>query len=249
MTKRRYAKRLAPADRREQLLDAALAIVSESGFSAVSIAAVAERSDVTRPVVYDLFGSRDEVLEELIERESARMHAAVERATADAWARGTVDDSSRGTVDDSSRDSAVDSSRDTAADSSRGSTAAASQGVTAAASQGTAAAAVTASIGQFLIEVRAMPATWRLVYFPIDGVPPALRDRVEKARDELRTPLRRMLGEWLSEHPDDAAGVDLDVLVQLAQGIIQTAARLVLDDPEHYDPDRVLRVIGPLLFA
>ncbi|MFC9995166.1 TetR/AcrR family transcriptional regulator [Nocardia sp. NPDC127526] len=199
--RRRYAKRLTPADRREQLLDAALNLVVENGFAAVSIAAVAERSGVTRPVVYDLFGSRDEVLTELIERESARMQAAVARSMAAAQAEATVPE------------------------------------------------AVSASLRQFLEEVRAMPATWRLVYFPIDGVPPVLRERVEKTRDELRDPYRSLLGDWLADRPDDDGQVDLDVLVRVVQGLIQTASRLVLDDPEHYDPDRILAMFAMLFFA
>ncbi|MEV6773742.1 TetR/AcrR family transcriptional regulator [Nocardia sp. NPDC051030] len=199
--RRRYAKRLSPADRREQLLDAALSLVAESGFTAVSIAAVAERSGVTRPVVYDSFGSRDEVLQELIERETARMHDAVERS------------------------------------------------MSAAPPEGTAAEVVSAALGHFLAEVRAQPSTWRLVYFPIDGVPPMLRERVEKARNELRTPLRHLFADWLASSPEEAEGIDLDVLVQVLQGMIQTMSRLVLDDPEHYDAERVLALIGPLFFA
>ncbi|MBL1074239.1 TetR/AcrR family transcriptional regulator [Nocardia sp. 2] len=197
--KRRYAKRLSPVERREQLLDAALGIVAESGFTAVSIAAVAERSDVTRPVVYDLFGSRDDVLRELIDRETTRMHAAVARSVAAITAETTV------------------------------------------------VQAVSVGLGRFLAEVRAMPATWRLVYFPIDGVPPLLRERVGRARDELRTPMRRLFSDWLADRPADAAQVDPDVLVQLLQGVIQTLARLVLDDPERYDSERVLALIMPLL--
>lgn len=199
--RRRYAKRLAPADRREQLLDAALSLVAENGFTSVSIAAVAERSDVTRPVVYDLFGSRDEILEELIERESARMAAAVERSMA----------------------------------------------VVSAEHPGPQAA--SAVLAHFLNEVRAMPATWRLVYFPIDGVPPVLRERVEKTRDELRTPLRQLFEDWLADRPEDAAAVDLEVLVQIVQGLIHTAARLVLDNPDSFDSARILALLDTLFFA
>lgn len=199
--RRRYAKRLAPADRREQLLDAALSLVAENGFTSVSIAAVAERSDVTRPVVYDLFGSRDEILEELIERESARMAAAVERSMA------VVSSEHPGPQ------------------------------------------AASAVLAHFLNEVRAMPATWRLVYFPIDGVPPVLRERVEKTRDELRTPLRQLFEDWLADRPEDAAAVDLEVLVQIVQGLIHTAARLVLDNPDSFDSARILALLDTLFFA
>ncbi|WP_327100228.1 TetR/AcrR family transcriptional regulator [Nocardia vinacea] len=202
-TKRKYAKRLQPADRREQLLDAALRIVAEVGFSSVSIAAVAARGGVTRPVVYDSFGSRDELLEALIERETARMAAAVARSVAEN------------------------------ATTPEFGTAAPEQ--------------LPAMLGHFLTEVCSMPDTWRLVYFPIDGVPPVLRERVAAARDELRVPLRHALGLWLADEPD-ADGVDPDVLAQVVQGTIQTAARLVLDHPGEFGIDRILALFDYLFF-
>lgn len=195
--KRRYAKRLSPADRREQLLDTAMGIVAESGFAEVSIAAVADRGGVTRPVVYDSFGSRDELLDQLIQRETGRMGAAVYRAMSEL-------------TDPAGRDST---------------------------------AVLRAALDRFLTEVRAMPGTWRLVYFPIDGVPPALRDRIANARDHLRIPLRQALNDWLAEHPATAAEVNLDVLVRLVQGLIQTGARLILDDPDHFDSARILSLV------
>ncbi|WP_433760459.1 TetR/AcrR family transcriptional regulator [Nocardia sp. CA-135398] len=201
--KRKYAKRLQPADRREQLLDAALRLVSQEGFTSVSIAAVAERGGVTRPVVYDSFGSRDELLEALIERETARMAAAVARSVADT---ATTPDFGSAAPEQ-----------------------------------------LPAMLGHFLTEVCSMPDTWRLVYFPIDGVPPVLRKRVAAARDELRAPLRQALGRWLARQPD-ADGVDPDVLAQLVQGTIQTAARLVLDQPDEFGIDRILALFDYLFF-
>ncbi|MFC9434051.1 hypothetical protein [Nocardia sp. NPDC057030] len=45
-------------------------------------------------------------------------------------------------------------------------------------------------------EVRAVPDSWRLIYFLIDGAPAVLRERSAQARDELRIPLSRQLGQW-----------------------------------------------------
>jgi AcrR family transcriptional regulator len=58
--------------RREQLLDVAHALVSEHGFHAVSIEAVARQAGITRPVVYGHFADLPGLLEALIEREAAR---------------------------------------------------------------------------------------------------------------------------------------------------------------------------------
>jgi AcrR family transcriptional regulator len=63
--------RLAPAERRAQLLDATLHVVFEEGFGAVTVEAVAQRAGVTRPVVYDQFGDLDGLLVALIDTAEA----------------------------------------------------------------------------------------------------------------------------------------------------------------------------------
>lgn len=201
--KRRYAKRLSPADRREQLLDVARGIVAEGGFTDVSVAAVAERGGVTRPVVYDSFGSREELLDELIARETERMGAAVRRSMAD---------------------------------------------VALAAPGADRLAVLRTALVRFLGEVRAMPETWRLVYFPIDGVPPMLRERVGRARDELRIPLRQALSDWLADGHAAPGEVNLEALVRIVQSLIQTGAKLALDDPARFDSGRIVGLMDVIFY-
>jgi AcrR family transcriptional regulator len=69
---RRYAPRLPPEERREQLLDATLGLIAEKGYESVSMEGIARRAGVTKPVVYDLFGSLADLLEALLEREEER---------------------------------------------------------------------------------------------------------------------------------------------------------------------------------
>jgi AcrR family transcriptional regulator len=70
--KRRYAPRMPPAERREQLLDAALELIAERGYGGISMEAIARRAGVTKPVVYDLFSNRGELLMALLKREEER---------------------------------------------------------------------------------------------------------------------------------------------------------------------------------
>jgi AcrR family transcriptional regulator len=72
LTTRRYAPRVAAAERREQVLDAALGIIARDGYGAVSIDAVARALDVTRPVIYSQFSGLDELLQALLDRQAAR---------------------------------------------------------------------------------------------------------------------------------------------------------------------------------
>jgi AcrR family transcriptional regulator len=73
VTRRRYAPRMPLAQRREQLLDAALDLALERGFHAVSMDAVARACGVTRPVVYGVFDDRSALLTALADRAEARV--------------------------------------------------------------------------------------------------------------------------------------------------------------------------------
>ena len=66
--------RLARADRREDLLDAALALVASGDVDGVSMESVADRAGVSRSLVYKHFANRTEILTALYERESTRLH-------------------------------------------------------------------------------------------------------------------------------------------------------------------------------
>lgn len=67
--RRRYAPRLPPEQRREQLIDSALSVILAQGYEGVSVEAVARAAGVTRPVVYDHFANLADLLQTLIERE------------------------------------------------------------------------------------------------------------------------------------------------------------------------------------
>lgn len=66
---RRYAPRMPPERRREQLLDAALRVIVQHGYEGVSIEAIARTAGVTRPVIYDHFANLGALLQSLIARE------------------------------------------------------------------------------------------------------------------------------------------------------------------------------------
>jgi AcrR family transcriptional regulator len=66
---RPYAPRLSPEQRREQILDVVLEIISTEGVGAVSVDAVARRIGVTRPVVYGQFTDANDMLRGSLKRE------------------------------------------------------------------------------------------------------------------------------------------------------------------------------------
>jgi AcrR family transcriptional regulator len=60
---------MAPEQRREHLIDAALEVILERGYAGVSIEAIAREAGITRPVVYDHFSNLNRLLHAVIERE------------------------------------------------------------------------------------------------------------------------------------------------------------------------------------
>ena len=81
--RRKYAPRLPPEQRREQLLDAALTVLADRPLHELSIEAVAEAAGVGKPVVYTVFRSREELVSALLRREHERGIAQVRRAMPD----------------------------------------------------------------------------------------------------------------------------------------------------------------------
>ena len=82
--RRRYAPRMAPEKRREQLIDAALNVIVEQGYEGVSIESIARTAGVTRPVIYDHFSNLGRLLQALIEREEAYALAQLEEVVPSA---------------------------------------------------------------------------------------------------------------------------------------------------------------------
>ncbi|MFE4257959.1 TetR/AcrR family transcriptional regulator [Streptomyces sp. NPDC056883] len=70
--RRPYAPRVPIAERREQLLDAALAVIVSDGYGRVSIDAIAKRAQVARSVVYGAFEDLDDLLLTLLDRQQER---------------------------------------------------------------------------------------------------------------------------------------------------------------------------------
>ncbi|HEX2285270.1 MAG TPA: TetR/AcrR family transcriptional regulator [Mycobacterium sp.] len=70
--KRKYAPRLPPEERREQLLDAAMTVLRDCPLHELSMEAVAEAAGVGKPVLYTVFRARSELVSALLDREQRR---------------------------------------------------------------------------------------------------------------------------------------------------------------------------------
>ncbi|QSB13220.1 TetR/AcrR family transcriptional regulator [Natronosporangium hydrolyticum] len=77
-------QRLAREDRRAQLLDVAYDLVRDEGTDALTLARLAERAAVSKPVAYDHFGTRPGLLAALYRHHEERQNQQLRRALADA---------------------------------------------------------------------------------------------------------------------------------------------------------------------
>ena len=73
-------RRLSREERHRQLLDVAWRLVREEGTEALTLGRLAEQSGVTKPVVYDHFGTRPGLLAALYREFDARQTALMESA-------------------------------------------------------------------------------------------------------------------------------------------------------------------------
>ena len=69
--------RLAPKERRNQLLDCARDIILSRGFSSLTMEAVAKEAEVSNPLIYKYFDTRLALLQELLGRELIRFYGEI----------------------------------------------------------------------------------------------------------------------------------------------------------------------------
>ena len=75
-------KRLPRAEREQRMLDAAGQVFDEHSFQAASMEEIAERSGITKALLYQYFGSKEGLYEATVERGRAELFAALEAAVA-----------------------------------------------------------------------------------------------------------------------------------------------------------------------
>jgi len=73
-------RRMPRVEREQRMLDAAEDVFAEHGYRGASMEDIAERSGVTKPLVYQYFGSKDEIYEACVERARRRLVDEIEDA-------------------------------------------------------------------------------------------------------------------------------------------------------------------------
>src|SRR3954447_16368697 len=72
------------AERKAQMLDVAEVVFAERGYLATSMEEIAERCGVSKPMLYEYFGSKEGLLRAAISRSRAGLYQATQAAMAEA---------------------------------------------------------------------------------------------------------------------------------------------------------------------
>lgn len=75
-------RELAKSGRRERIVDATTALLRETGIDALSVAQIAEKAKVSPATVYNLFGTKSAILQQVFDRDLRDYERLVERARA-----------------------------------------------------------------------------------------------------------------------------------------------------------------------
>lgn len=199
-TRRPYAARVPAEVRREQLLDAAIAVIVRDGYAGVSVDAIAREAGVTRPVVYGVFDGLTPLLTALLDRQEARALAQLEEAMSDDASLLTEPEEFL----------------------------------------------VNAAV-RMIDAITDDPHTWRPILLAPSSTPEAVRERIERDREQVRRQVGRLLEVGLALRGGPA--VDVEVVSHALVAVMEHFGRLLLDDPRRFETDRLVAAIRGLLTA
>jgi AcrR family transcriptional regulator len=195
--RRTYAPRVPAAQRRTQLLDAALRLVVTRGHNAVTMDAVAEQVGVTKPVIYGQFASRGELLAALLRREQEAALLQLRAVLPDSAGQRLAEVPGE---------------------------------------------LLSQVLAEFLEAVRDAPDRWRCIVMPMPDMP----IQFHTAREQARTMVlarAETIAHLVLDSLGGPAGLDPEIVAHTLVALFEMAARLVLTDPEHFNPDRFATAI------
>lgn len=193
-TARRVRQPRQPIEvRREQVLDAALELISEEGYGAVTMEAVARKADLAKPVVYNAFPGREPLLNALLEREKNAGFAVLAAAMQPKLA----------TMGNQTMD------------------------------------VVMAWLSTFAHAIAEDPRRWRLILTTDEQSSAEVRALGKAGRKIALEQLGILLAPALARSAP-ARSVDVELVAHAVLAVGEHCARLMLDDPTEYPPQRLL---------
>jgi hypothetical protein len=91
------------------------------------------------------------------------------------------------------------------------------------------------------------PDSWRVVYDPQHGHPPAVADRVHQARQSILDTLTTLVTDYLAEHEVEDSGKLAPVLAEVIASTAEAGVRILLSDSSDWRPVDLATWLSALL--
>lgn len=106
---------------------------------------------------------------------------------------------------------------------------------------------LVASAVRMIDAITAEPHTWRPILLAPHGTPDAVRRRIDKDRDEVRRQIARLLDMGLALR--GGPSMDVEVVSHALVAVLEHFGRLLLDEPQRFETERLVATIRAVLGA
>lgn len=107
---------------------------------------------------------------------------------------------------------------------------------------------LAAAVRELVAVVAGDPLTWRPILLAPEGTPPAVRARIDRDRDVVRSRIEALLAAGLALR-GGPPGIDTAIAAHALVAVAEHFGRLILDDEQELDTDRLVATVEALLTA
>lgn len=100
---------------------------------------------------------------------------------------------------------------------------------------------LTSAAAGLMHRVMADPVTWRPILLADQGTPPAVRERIEAGRENVRRSIAGLIDMGLALR--GLGSLDTEVASHAVLAVLEHFGKLLLESPPRFEPDRLLRSV------